>query len=81
MGSELILSFNIDVMLSLDGDFGVDANADLTCEQSFRLFSFFQSICTKNIKDLDDDYEAQICGSYRRGTVPHVSVATLKLQV
>ena len=35
-------------------------------------FSFLQSICTKNIKDLDDDYEAQICGSYRRGTTPHV---------
>ena len=35
-------------------------------------FSFLQSICTKNIKELDDDYEAQICGSYRRGTTRHV---------
>ena len=33
-------------------------------------FFFLQGICTKNIKELDDDYEAQICGSYRRGKVP-----------
>ena len=40
--------------------------------QNLEFFSILQSICTKNIRDLEDDYEAQICGSYRRGTLPYM---------